>query len=229
MVISDLLNTVLGRIEENNPPIFWNLTGEVYVQMVEAMYEASLISGLVQQNDVTVTLPANTTYFNLQNNTSIGIPKGVVAALRMRAPYPIRKVTLKSLDDMIPTWQQSGPSDTTTAWFPLGTSMFGIYPQLADPAEVVMDFLISPVNEYRPYNGSETIPFQVEFSDLISKYAAANLRAKESGAESEEAAIVYEQYLGRIKALSAFSGRLDSLVFSASTGAEAQVNTRSAV
>ena len=231
VTLSSLLPDVLGRIEDQSPPgpIFWNLIGEVYPQMVDGLYEAALISGLVQANDVLVTLSANQTYFSLQNNTSIGIPKGVIAALRMRAPYSIRKTSLKALDDMTPNWQNATPSDTTIAWFPLGVSSFGIYPALSDESQVVMDFLVSPINEYRPYSGSETIPLQVEFTDLVSQYAAANLRSKEAGLEAEESAVVYQEYLSKIKQLSAFSGRLDSVVFSAAYGAQAGVNPRTVV
>ena len=192
------------------------------------MFEAALVTGVVQLVSQSVTLAANTTYFALQGPSAV-VPKGCLAAIRMRAAYPIRKATLKGLDDMIPTWQQATPGTQLIAWFPLGVSMFGIYPQFSVESDVVMDFIYSPVNELRPYTGNETIPFQVEFNDLISQYAAAMLRAKEGGAEAEEAATVYQEYMGNLKALSAFQGRLDSLVFSGAFGGRSQVNPRTIV
>ena len=221
LTLSQLLPDVLGRIEENveDGPVFWNLSGEVYVAMVDAMYEAAMVTGVVQQSSVAVTLAAEQTYFSIQNNVAIGIPKGVIAALRMRAPWQIRKTTLKGLDDYDPTWSIQPPSSQITAWFPLGISAFGIYPQLAYESVVTMDFLYSPVNEYRPYTGNEPIPFQQEFTDLVSQYAAAMLRSKEGGAEAEEADVVFQDFMRNMKALSAFQTRVDSLVYSSSFGA----------
>ena len=244
MVLHDLLDDVLGRIEDP-VPTFWSLTGEVYPQMVDALFEAALITGVVQLSNVQVTLAPETTYFSLQPGATlgygeggfgeggygggIGIPEGVIAMLRMRAPYAIRKTTLKALDDMIPSWQQADPVSQIIAWFPLGVSYFGIYPQLAAETQVVMDFLVSPVNQSTPYDGNEPIPLQDEFACLLSKYAAAMLRSKEGGAEAEEADIVFQSYLSEVKDLSAFQTRIDSLVYSAAFGAQSAVNPRKVV
>jgi hypothetical protein len=244
MQLSDLLNDVLGRAEEENPPVFWNLEGEVYPAMVDALFEAALITGVVQLSNIPVTLVPNVTYYSLNGAAvgygeggygeggygyGLGIPAGVIGTLRMRAPYAIRKTSLKSLDDMVPTWQQAMPGSQIVSWFPLGVSYFGIYPQLAAEATVTMDFLYSPVNEPRPYTGSEPIPFQSEFSDLLSKYAAAMLRAKEGGVDAEEADTVFQAYLSEIKALSAFQNRVDSLVYSRAFGVQSEVNPRKVV
>lgn len=245
MILSDLLPDVLGRIEENVEagPIFWNLAGEVYPEMVYGMFEAALVTGVVQLSSVQVTLAADTTYFNIQSGGggygSGGYgqggyggqltPRGILAPIRLWAPYPIRKCTLKGMDDMIPAWQQAAPAAQLISWFPIGVSMFGIYPQLNADTQVVMDFIVSPVNKTRPYNGTETIPFQTEFADAFSKYGAALLRTKEGGAEAEEAETVYKAYLDGIKSLSAFQGRLDNLIFSGAYGARSQVNPRTKV
>lgn len=236
--LSALLPDVLGRIEEDLPtanppgPVFWDLTGEVYVAMVDAMFEAAMVTGVVQLNNVPVTLGPGTTYFAIQGNAGSGlggfgnagfgggiVPQGIIAPLRLRAPWQIRKTTLKGLDDYDPTWSIQPPSSQITAWFPLGISAFGIYPQLAYESVVTMDFLYSPVNEYRPYTGNEPIPFQQEFTDLVSQYAAAMLRSKEGGAEAEEADVVFQDFMRNMKALSAFQTRVDSLVYSSSFGA----------
>ena len=227
--MSTLLPDVLGRIEENNPPVFWSLIQEVYPGIVEGMFEAALVTGVVQQSNVAVTLQTNTTYFSLQNNVAIGVPRGTIGVLRMRAPYPIKKTSQFALDNWQPGWQQAAPTDQIQAWFPLGLSAFGIYPQLQDQAIVTMDFIVSPVNKVTPYNGAEVMPFQTEYYDAFSQYAAGILRSKEGGAEAEEAAEVLQDYLGRLKALSAFQGRLDSLVYSKGYGTQTEVNPRKEV
>ena len=255
MILSDLLPNVLGRCEENLPtaplfpgPTFWQLNAEVYQHMVDAMFEAALVTGVVQAGNVSVILAPNVTYFSLQTNLGgggygtggygqggygggavVGIPPGVIACLRMKAPWSIRKTTLNGLDNMIPGWQQAAPGNQIQAWFPLGVSYFGIYPQLATQATVTMDFLMSPVNQARPYSGGIGIPFQVEFTDLIPEYAGALLRTKEGGAEAEEAEVTYQAYLTTAKALSAFQTRLDSLVYSKAFGGQTQVNPRMVV
>ena len=233
LMLSDLLPDILGRLEENveSGPVFWNLTGEVYPAMVDGIFEASLISGVVQLVSLQVTLAAGTTWFSLQASggglyASLSVPVGIVAPLRMKAPYGIRKSSLKSLDDMNPGWEQAAPGTQIVSWFPLGVSGFGIYPQLQYGQKVIMDFLQCPVNTARPYSGSEQIPLQQEFTDVLSKYAAAQLRAKEGGQEAEQAATVFEEYLSDVKSLSLFQQRLDSLVFSASYGAKSTVNPK---
>ena len=247
--LATLLPDVLGRIEENcgeeaGGPIFWSLAGEVYPAMVDAQFEAALITGTVQESSVLVTLAAYTTWFSILGDIGFGVggfgsgafggatpgvPEGAIAAIRMKAPYPIRKTSLKSLDDMQPNWQQATPGNQIIAWGPLGLSGFFIYPQMANDIQVTMDFLISPVNKYRPYDGSEPVPLQVEFLDLVSQGAAAKLRSKEGGQEAEESEVVYQAFLSRLKALSLFQSRINSLTYTAAYGARQQVNPRTQV
>lgn len=237
MTLADLLPDLAGRVEETDPtnPVFWNLTYEFLPALVDAMFEASLVTGTVQVHDIQVTLAAGTTYFDLQNNAPIGIPAGVVAALRLKAPYPIRKTTVQNLDATVPGWQSESPLPPTTrgsnikAWFPLGVSKFGIYPQLAADSFVTMDFLVAPTTAVRPYTSAIAIPLQEEFSDLLSMYAAVVCRAKELGAESEEADTVMNEYMQAVKQLSLFQSRLDSLVMTRNYGAKLQVNNREVV
>lgn len=234
LTLSSLLNDVLNRVEEAQPPagpIFWSLTGEVYQTMVDGIFEASLITGVVQLVSQQVTLAANTTWFSLQKSggglyASPSVPVGIVAPLRMKAPYPIRKSSLSSLDQMNPSWQSQAPGPQIISWGPLGVSGFFIYPQLDSEQQVVMDFIACPINQPRPLTGNETIPLQSEFSDILSKYAAAELRAKEAGAEAEEADTVFQEYLAETRDLSLYQNRIDSLVYSSAYGARSQVNLK---
>ena len=142
ITLADLLQDTAGRVEEENPnsPVFWSLTYEFLPALVDAMFEAALVTGTVQAVNIPVSLPANTTYISLQNNTSIGVPRGTIAALRLRQPFPVRKTTLKALGDITPGWENAAPATSLQAWFPLGVSMFGIYPQLSSPITALMDF-----------------------------------------------------------------------------------------
>ena len=61
---------------------------------------------------------------------------------------------------------------------------------------------------------------------MLSKYAAAQFRAKEGGAEAEEAGVVFEEYMNELKDLSLFQNRIDSLTFSMAYGGRSQVNSK---
>lgn len=237
MTLADLVPDTAARVEETLPfsPVFWSLTYEFLPALVDALFDASLITGTVQATDIQVTLAAGTTYFDLQNNTAIGIPEGVIAALRLKAPYAVRKTSLASLDATVPNWQSAAPLPPETrgssiiSWFPLGVSKFGIYPQLLSDSFVTMDFLISPIVAPRPYVTTLPVNFQEEFTSAFPEYAAVVLRAKELGEDSEEAAQVMNEYLQQMKQLSLFQNRLDSLVLTAAYGAKAGVQKRELV
>lgn len=238
MTLNDLLPDLLGRLEENieaGAPIFWSQTYELLPELVDSMFEAALITGVVQAVNISVTLAANTTYFSLGKGSSFGggnytgatgVPVGVIAALRMRAPWTIRKVSLKGLGDVVPGWENTTPAQQIRAWFPLGVSAFGIWPQFSVESSVVMDFIVSPVNQGRPYTPAIPVSFQEEFTDGFSQGAAVMLRAKELSAEAEESETIMNAYLDKMKSLSMFQNRLDSLVFTQSSGAKATVNRK---
>jgi hypothetical protein len=228
VTLSDLQSDVLSRLEENLPtapefpgPTFWNMVGEVYPQIVYGMFEATLLTGTTQAVNQPFTITPNTNFFTN--------PKGMIAALRLKAPYPIRKVTLKGLDDMTPNWEQATPGSQIVSWFPLGTSGFGIYPALSVEAIVIIDWIQSPVNAPRPYSAALGVPFAPQFTDGFSQYGAAACRAKEAGSEAEEAAVVYQEYLSAMKSLSLWQDRLDSLKLSGAYGGQVMTNPRSTV
>lgn len=228
MTLNDLVTDLAGRVEEIDPqnPVFWSLTYEFLPALVDSMFEAALLTGTVQAVNIPVQLAANTTYFSLQNNTAIGIPAGVIAALRLRLPFPVRKTTLAGLDAMEPGWQQRPAAASLISWFPLGVSAFGIYPQLANPQQAVMDFIVSPVVAQRPYTTAIPVPFLTEFNDLLPMGAAVALRSKELGEDAEEASQVMMDFMGQLKALSLYQTRLDSLNLTTAFGAKAGIATQ---
>src|ERR1700679_117814 len=120
--LSTILPDLLNRLEEQespSPPIFYSQTYECLPELVDAMFEATLLTGVVQAVNIPVTLQPNTTYFSIAQGQGYGYggfgqggyggglnaPPGALAALRMRGPWTLRKVTLKSLDDMFPGWE----------------------------------------------------------------------------------------------------------------------------
>ena len=137
--------------------------------------------------------------------------------------------TVEALDDVNPGWQNATPGNQIQSWFPLGISGFGIYPQMAYETQVVMDFITSPVSAPRPYNTSLPVPFEEQFISAFSEYAATLLRTKELGAETEEAEIVMNAYMDKMRQLSLFQQRLDSQVFTPAYGANVRVNSREIV
>ena len=278
ITLADLITDLSGRLEEvSGASVFWSETYEMLPALVDAMFEAALVTGTVQAVNIPVTLPANTTYISLQNNTAIGIPEGVIAALRLRLPWPIRKTSLEALDsinpnweqetvptsipnwqqalldatvpawvqaslnvttpgwqttvldELVPGWETSAPGSTIQAWFPLGVSAFGIYPQLASQQTALMDFIVSPVTVARPYTTAITVPFLTEFTDLLPMGAAVTLRSKELGGEAEEAAQVMQDFMGQLRALSLYQNRLDAQVWTTAYGAKAGVQKREIV
>ncbi len=222
--IGQLAVQVLQKLEENiTTPIFWDLQFEVFPILVEAMNDASLLTGTVQvSQSALLTIPANSTF--------ITMPQNVVALLRIAGPTAVKKTDVYSLDQIMPGWEAMGgasanpPVQQIQYWFPVGLNQFGVFPQLTVPQNVQIDYLAYPVTVPTPYTGNEPVPFQLEFQDALIDYAAHVLRLKESGYEFQASQAVYQDFLDTMRALTAFQSRHDSLVFNTATGARVRVN-----
>lgn len=223
--INDIAVRVQQRLEEvaGPPGVFWDYQNEVLPAVVEAMNEASLITGVVQVTQSAImTLPINTTY--------IAMPANIVALLRIQGPPAVKKTDLYSLDQMLPGWQLAGGTGANPAvqqiqyWFPVGLNSFGIYPKLTATQQVRITYLAYPVVVPPPYTGTETVPYQQEFQDALEEYAAHTLRLKEAGYEFEASQANYQQFLDTMRSLSIFQARHDSLVWTTASGAKVRVN-----
>lgn len=217
--ISSLARSVQSRLEEEpqGPPgIFWNYQNEVLPAVVEAMNEASLLTGVVQTvQTAPITVPVNTTWLSL--------PKNAIALIRVTGPVYLRKTSVFALDKLNRTWQ----NDTGTAlkaWFPVGVTNWGVYPQLTAEQQVMVTYLAYPVTVAPPYTGNETVPFQAEFHESLEQYAAHVLRLKEAGQDFEGSMGIYQAFLATMQTLDMFETRHDSLVFTKGVGAAVQVN-----
>ena len=216
-VMSDIESQVLNRLEETDPPMFWDLQNEIRPLIVEALSEGMLISGDPELYVTTpITLVANS---NVQP-----MPAGAVAILRLEAgpSGTIRKTSLIDLDRFLPYWEQ----DTGTAidfWFPLGLMQFGIHPQLTTPQQAFISCIAAPVPSGRPYAGTEYVPFQKEFDAGFADCAASAARLKEGGDDFQAGMKSYDSFLDKMAEMSRFAFRKGLWRFSKSVGAQAAV------
>jgi hypothetical protein len=213
--INTLATAVLGRIEEANPPVFWQLQGEIYDFIVEGMNEAVMITGEPEVRQlVPFTLAANTTLFT--------VPAPLVALLRVQSPNWVVKTSLWDLDRITPGWE-SDVGTVPDSWFPYGLTQFGIHPQLNQAMQVFLTGIALPVPTGAPYTGSEAIPFQPEYNDGFEDYAAHIATLKEGGEEFKQSLKVYGRFLDGMTQLSNFAYRKGALRFSRVVGAPARV------
>jgi hypothetical protein len=216
--ISSLASGVTNRLEEGPVPVFWQLQPELYPLIVEAMNLACLITGEPQfQATATFTIPASTSF------APIALPAGALALLRVdSAGTTIDKTYVQDLDCFTPGWEVfTGP--TPHYWFPFGLGQFGIHPNLTAPVEVILSYVQYPVITPRPYTGAEVVPFQQEYWDGMTDWAAGASRFKEAGQEFQEAIAVLNRALGQFESLSEFAYRKGSLRFSRGLGGTANI------
>lgn len=213
--LATLAQAVFNRIEESNPPVFWDLQGEIYPFLIEAMNEATMITGEPQMRQGNpFTLTANTTIFQ--------IPSTMVALLRIQAPNWVEKTSLWDLDRITPGWE-SDVGDTIDSWFPIGMTQFGIHPQLTQDTQVFLTGVRIPITSPQPYTGAEVIPFQLEYTDDFEDYAAHICGLKEGGEEFKQSSKLYDRFLAGMVEMSNFAYRKGSLRFTRGVGAPAAV------
>ncbi len=217
--ISTLAVSVQQRLEEEPqgaPGIFWSYQNEVLPAVVEAMNEASLLTGVVQTvQTAPVTIPANTTWLPL--------PQNAIALIRVLGPVYLRKTSVFALDNLNRYWRNDTGAELQS-WFPLGVTKWGVYPQLTAQQQVMVTYLAYPVTVPPPYTGNETVPFQIEFTESLEQYASHVLRLKEAGQDFAASQGIYQAFLATMRTLDAFETRHDSLVFTKAVGAAVQVN-----
>lgn len=213
--LADIGAEVLRRVEEANPPTFWNLADEIYPAIVEATNELCLITGEPEIKQTSVfTISANQSIFT--------IPSGGIALLRMEAPGYVKKTSVYDLDQTNRTW----PSETAALpkrWFPFGIGQFGIYPQLSASVQCLIAYIRIPITTGPPYTGTESIPFREEYREALIDYAEHILRIKEAGQDFIDSIPAYDRFLARASELSKFGQRVGKLRFSRYAGSLSQV------
>src|SRR5487761_1895274 len=104
--IAELLQ---DRIEEPRGALssgqFWSFTDELLPLVVEALYEATLISGEPQLQTFPFTLAAN--------SFRQAMPPGIVALTKVEAPnYSVQKTRLWDMDQFLTGWEQTAAQAT---------------------------------------------------------------------------------------------------------------------
>jgi len=216
--IDDIAASVLQRLEESTTsPVFWSYA-EIRMLVLEAMCEATLITGSPQ---VRITSAP----FTLQPNLTIqAAPAGAFTIIRVESGGgAVHKVSVFDLDMSDKNWQNDPQDTIPREWFPFGCGQFGIHPQLSAVAQVILTIVQNPI-ALMPLAGTETVNFQSEFGLGFEAYGESLATLKEGGAEADAGVRLYDTFLSVMAELSAFQLRKDSLRFSRTLGAAAEIN-----
>lgn len=224
-LISDLEVLVLDRLEESRTsPKFWDVQREIRVFLVEAINEATLITGEPEMkftNGVDalaaqLLLPPNQTFIDLTGN----IP--LFGMMRLESNGQVKGTTIWDMDRMLPGWEND-IGDTPDFWFPVGLLRFGIHPKLNAAVRVVVSGVAQTIQTPRPYTGAENVDYQEEYRDAIVDYAAHLAGLKEGTKEFMDSVRVYDRFVAKMQELSKFATRKGLLRFSRSMGFPANV------
>lgn len=223
--IASLILTVLDMIEETNPPV-WVTLMEVQSAIAEAINDAMLMVGRPTQ---IVDQPYKIT----PNLTWQPMPAGMIAITDIQGPASkLWKYTLRDMDYTQSWWDSKWELDVadvskgqfSRAWFPIGFTLFGVYPQASLPITVTLTGIAVPVNSAWPYTGNELIPFHDEFFNALEEYAAHYLRFKEGGNEFSESFKLLKSYIASMKRMTEIEDRRDQYLFSTGFGLKNGVN-----
>lgn len=219
--ISTLSLQTLSRLEESNPPIFWNLTTEIYSGLVEALNDLLILVGRPSFSVAQpLTLTANTVWQP--------IPKGQLLITDIQGPSsPLWRVSLIDMDYVQASWGPDWENDTAAVpvrWGPVGFTKFFVHPAPTTPIQVLATAIPYPTTDLWPYTGSETVPFHDEFFEAIELYCAHYARIKETGAEFQSSLDLYRQYLQLAERMTNIESRKDPLIFQRSVGGPVGVN-----
>jgi hypothetical protein len=206
--LQDIGYTVQDKLEEaRGPGIFWNLQSELYPAIVEGMNEAALITGDPEQRALATTLVPGGTVSGAPPFV-YAMPSTAILLVRMDAvgSGTIKKVFACDLDRNNPGWEGE-TGDVIKRWFPIGLTMFGIWPALIAPVMVNLTVLSFPITTNAPYTGAEVSPFREEYTDAFSEYAAHIARLKEGGVDFQESIPQYQSFQDKMVSLTKFAAR----------------------
>lgn len=222
--IADIETTVSARLEDGDDDIgvFWSVQNEIRPAIVEAMNEATLITGEPQvRAKAAFDIPASTVF------TPLTMPSDAIALLRVEGAnsLPTKKCWIWDLDKQFPGWETM-VGDKPRFWFPFGLTQFGIFPCLKADVQVVLNYVQIPVNTPPIYTGAEVIPFQSEYIEGFEEYAAHILRLKEGSPDFDQSMPEYQKFLSAMEELSSFAYRKNSLRFTRTGGAQSAINEK---
>jgi hypothetical protein len=222
--ISDIAPQVIARLEETNPPVFWQLNTEIYSGIVEGINDLLLLVGRPTN---TVNLPVTL----LPNTIWQPMPPGMFCITDIQGPGSAAwKMTMFDMDYTQSSWQSSWENDLSDSfqrWFPVGLTSFGIHPAVSVPQPVTITGIQLVTTEAWPYDGTVVFPFHDEFIAAVEKYAASYCRLKEGGNEFFESLALYQEYLGDAERLTEIEDRRDPYIFGRNLGVQAGVKQTS--
>lgn len=219
--ISFIQPQVIARLEETNPPVFWDLNYEINSAITEAINDLMLLVGRPTQTvQQIVAITPNTPWQTM--------PNGVFCMTNLYSTAgEIYKMTQFDVDYAQINWGSDWENDiglNIDTWWPLGFNMFGIHPSLPAAAQVQVTGIAVTTTEAWPYDGNVQIPFQRDVFDALEMYAAHYCRLKEGGNEFTDTYEMYKSYLGLAQRLSEISDRRDPYIFTRTLGAQVGVN-----
>jgi hypothetical protein len=210
----------LQRVEDPAPGVFWSEQFEAFTAINEALCEATLlVARPVQIINQLYSLTPNTPWQTM--------PSGFLCITDIQGPSSLTwKWTLRDMDYVQSSWGPDWENDVSStqtfrAWFPLGFTMFGIWPSVPYTTNVTITGIQSPIQSIWPFSGSQTVPLHDEFLQAIEKYAAHYLRIKESGAELQTSMALYQGFMEDMKRMTAIEDRRDPYIFTRGVGAAA--------
>ena len=220
--ISTLADQVQNRLEEQVfAGSWWSRAYELYSALAEAENDLMLLVGRPTQVVTTaLTLTANTVWQST--------PKGYFHITDIQgAGSPLYKVNLWDLDYLQSSW---GPDwtqdvdDVARRWAPIGFNMFAVHPAPVVPQTVQVTAIQYPVATAWPYDGTQTVPFEDNYFQILEEYAAFYARIKELGAEFQEGLKLFDSYMQGARRMTQIQDLRDPLLFTTSFGASQNVN-----
>ena len=219
--IATLAINVISRIEEENPPIFWNLQTELYSALVEAMNDLLLLVGRPN-------LSVNQSFTLTPNTVWQTIPKGQFLITDVQGPAsPLWRISLFDLDYLQASSDSSWENDIADypqRWAPIGLNYFLIHPAVSQPTQVQLTTIAYPTTDTWPYSGNETVPFHDEFFVALEEYSTHILTLKEAGATFKDSMALYQGYLSLAQRMTELEDKRDPLIFSPSFGGRSGLN-----
>jgi hypothetical protein len=220
--ISSLEVQVQNQLEEapDDSGIFWSVEYEIRPALIEAMCEATVITGEPQFRATSspFTVPSSTVFAPLT------LPSDAVALLRVEGGdgYAIQKCSIWDLDRHYPGWEVA-TGNNPTFWFPFGLGQFGIYPNLTANINVILSYVQLPFLTAPPWNGTQVIPFQPEYYDGLMDAAQHYLQLKEGDPEFSQSFAAFNRFLASCEQMSNFAWRKNSLRFTKTGGASSAI------
>lgn len=219
--INTLVPYLQARLEETSDTgTWWSVAYELRTALAEAENDLMLLIGRpTQVFNLPFTLTANTCFQT--------VPKGVWAITDIQGSNALYKVNLFDLDYTQSSWGSDWQQDVDVAcarWAPLGFNMFAVHPAPSAPVNVNITAIQYPVKSAWPYDGTQTVPFEDNYFELLEEYAAFYCRIKEMGNEFQEGMKLFQQYMQGARRMTQIQDRRDPLLFSGAFGAVENVN-----